>query len=148
MIAVDTNLLVYSHREDSPFHAAAKKAVETLRQGKTAWGIPWPCVHEFISIVTHPSIYKNPTPLEVALAAVNAWAATGNLVYLAEGDGYLKRLESVAVAGRVKGPKIHDARIAALCLFHGVNELWSAGRDFSAFPQLKTRNPLLGKALA
>lgn len=37
---------------------------------------------------------------------------------------------------------IHDVRIAALCLTHGVIELWSAGRDFGRFPALRTRNPL------
>jgi predicted nucleic acid-binding protein len=46
--------------------------------------------------------------------------------------------------GRVTGPRIHDARIAALCLHHGVRELSSADRDFSRFPRLATRNPLLG----
>jgi predicted nucleic acid-binding protein len=30
-----------------------------------------------------------------------------------------------------------------LCLQHGVRELWTADRDFSAFPQLKTHNPLV-----
>ena len=38
---------------------------------------------------------------------------------------------------------VHDARIAALCLSHGVRELWSADRDFSRFPALRTRNPLV-----
>jgi hypothetical protein len=43
----------------------------------------------------------------------------------------------------LEGSRIHDARIAAICLHHGVGELWSADRDFSAFPQLKVRNPLV-----
>jgi predicted nucleic acid-binding protein len=38
---------------------------------------------------------------------------------------------------------VHDARIAALCLQHGVRELWSADRDFNRFPALRTRNPLV-----
>ena len=46
-------------------------------------------------------------------------------------------------AGDIVGPKVHDARIAALCRFHGVRELWSADRDFSRFPDLKVRNPLV-----
>jgi uncharacterized protein len=46
-------------------------------------------------------------------------------------------------AGRVTGAKVRDARIAALCLCHGVSELWSADRDFSRFPELATRNPLV-----
>jgi hypothetical protein len=43
----------------------------------------------------------------------------------------------------VAGAKVHDARIAALCLSHGVAELWTADRDFSRFPSLTTRNPLI-----
>jgi len=43
----------------------------------------------------------------------------------------------------IEGPRVHDARIAALCLLHGVNELWSADRDFSRFPALEVRNPLV-----
>lgn len=43
-----------------------------------------------------------------------------------------------------EGPRVHEARIAALCLLHGVGELWSADRDFSRFPELEVRNPLVG----
>ena len=143
MIAVDTNLLVYSHRADSPFHQAAKELVERLRTQPAAWAIPWPCVHEFMSIVTHPAIFRSPTPLATALAAVDAWLAAGNLNLLSESEGYWERLRQLATAARLKGPRIHDARIAALCLHHGARELWTADRDFSAFPQLTTVNPLV-----
>lgn len=37
---------------------------------------------------------------------------------------------------------MYDARIAALCLFHGVRVLWSADRDFPRFPELAVVNPL------
>ena len=37
---------------------------------------------------------------------------------------------------------VHDARVAALCIAHGVTELWTADRDFGRFPDLVTRNPL------
>jgi predicted nucleic acid-binding protein len=43
----------------------------------------------------------------------------------------------------VTGPLVQDARIAALCLQHGVRELWTADRDFSRFPALGVRNPLV-----
>ena len=64
---------------------------------------------------------------------------------LAESPGYFDKLCDRAVAAKLFGPRIRDARIAALCLHHGVGELWSADRDFSAFPQLKVRNPLVKK---
>ncbi len=143
MIAVDANILVYAHREDSPFHDAAKNAIESLRQGSAPWAIPWPCVHEFIAIVTHPRIYNPPSSLTKALGFLDSLFASPQLNALTEGPGYFEKLRLLSTAAKVKEPRIHDARIAALCLHHGVNELWSADRDFSAFQQLKTQNPLI-----
>ena len=54
MIAVDTNLLVYAHREDSPWHDDAYARIRELAEGPASWGVPWPCIHEFLAIVTHP----------------------------------------------------------------------------------------------
>lgn len=142
MIAVDTNLLVYAHRTDSPFHAAASTLLHDLAEAKAAWAVPWPCVHEFLAIVTHPRVYRPPTPRTEAVAQVHAWLASPSVVLLHEGPGYLDILEELCVGGKVTGPAVHDARIAALCLFHGVRELWSADRDFSRHPRLRTRNPL------
>lgn len=143
MVAVDTNLLVYAHRTDAPFHDAARTLIESLAQGAAAWSIPWPCVHEFVAIVTSPRIFRTPTPLESAFDQLRELAALPQLVFLAEGDGYLARLEALALAGQVRGGAVHDARIAALCAYHGVTELWSADRDFSRFPALRVRNPLV-----
>lgn len=54
MIAGYTNLLVYAHREDAAFHDVALARVAELAEGANAWAIPWPCLHEFYAIVTHP----------------------------------------------------------------------------------------------
>ena len=67
MIALDTNVLVYAHREDSPWHEAAHARVAELAEGRAPWVIPWPCLHEFLAIVTHPRIYGPPTPLAAAI---------------------------------------------------------------------------------
>ena len=145
MIAVGTNLLVYAHREDSEFHSAAKESVDFLRHQPAPWAIPWPCIHEFIGIVTHPGIYKPASTLSEAFGFVDSLLASPQLHLLAESPGYFGKLREISVAAKLKGPRIHDARIAALCLHHGVSELWSADRDFSAFRQLKVRNPLVKK---
>ena len=145
MTAVDTNILIYSHREESPWHPQAKAQIETLRDNAAPWAIPWPCIHEFIAIVTNPRIFGAPTPLGTAFEAVRAWQAAGNLHVIAESPGYLEKLEQLARAANLAGARIHDARIAALCLHHGVRELWTADRDFSLFPQLNARNPLVPK---
>jgi uncharacterized protein len=143
MIAVDTNILVYAHREDAEWHDRAFDTLTGLAEGTAAWAIPWPCVHEFLAISTHPRIYAPPTPLPRALDQVAAWMASPSLVLLAESGAYWSVLGRLLKIGRVVGPKVHDARVAALCLHHGVRELWSADRDFALFPEIDVRNPLL-----
>ncbi len=143
MIAVDTNILVYAHREDSPFYEAAARRIAELAEGAGLWAIPWPCIHEFLAVVTHPRIYGPPTPLERALEQVDAWVESPSLVLLAEAETHWPTLRGLLSAGRIVGPQIHDARIAALCQQHGVRELWSADRDFSRFSNVTVVNPLL-----
>ncbi|MFQ5668236.1 MAG: TA system VapC family ribonuclease toxin [Candidatus Binatia bacterium] len=140
MIAVDTNLLLYAHREDAPWHKAATACLAELARG--SWAIPWPCIHEFLTIATHPRVFDPPSPLADALRAVDSWCSVGTLSLLHEVDGYWEVLAAMLRSSRVAGPKIHDARIAALCIQHAVSELWTADRDFSRFAGLTTRNPL------
>lgn len=144
MIAVDTNILVYAHRTDSAFHDRARSALESLAAGARSWAIPWPCAHEFFAIVTHPRIYKTATPPETAFAQLRAMHGLANLAFIAEADDRLEQLEPLALGAKVHGGAIHDARIAAICLSNGVAELWSADRDFTRFPALTVRNPLVG----
>jgi toxin-antitoxin system PIN domain toxin len=143
VIAVDTNLLVYAHREDSPWHEAAVRGLTGLAEGPASWAIPWPCVHEFLAIVTHPRIFRTPTPTARAAAAMAALFEAPRVVLLAETDGCWSVLRRLVEAGRLAGPIVHDARIAALCEVHGVETLWTADRDFSRFPGLRVRNPLI-----
>lgn len=144
MIAVDTNVLVYAHREDAQWHDVAFRRLADLAEGRAAWAIPWPCVHEFLAIVTHPRIFAPPSPLALAMDQVDAWLESPSLVVLGEADGYWPHLREKLDQGRVSGPRVHDARIAALCAQHGVRELWTADRDFGRFPGLNAINPLVG----
>jgi toxin-antitoxin system PIN domain toxin len=143
VIAVDTNILVYAHRQDTPWHARAAATVAGLAEGRSPWAIPWSCLHEFLAIVTHPSIYAPPTALEAALDQVEAWLESPTLHLLAETPEYWKHIRATVRSGRIAGPRVHDARIAALCLDHGVTELWTADRDFSRFRTLRVTNPLV-----
>lgn len=143
MIALDTNLLVYAHRVDHPFHAAAAQAVRQLAEGKAPWAIPWPCLHEFYSTVTKPRVFSPPSTSDEALRQIDIWLESPTLHLLSETPAHWPQLRTLLGKGKVQGALVHDARIAALCMTHGVRELWSADRDFSRFPALRTRNPLV-----
>lgn len=142
MIAVDTNILIYAHRGDSEWHARARDRIGSLASGRVSWGIPWPCVHEFLAIVSHPRIYDPPTTIADAAGQVDAWLASPVAALLGETDSHWNVLKDVLLAGRVRGPVVHDARVAAICMANGVTEFWTADRDFSRFPKLAVRNPL------
>lgn len=143
MIAVDTNILVYAHRRDSAWHAQARDRVGRLAEGRDSWLIPWPCVHEFLAIVTHPRIYVPPSSIEAAVRQVDYWIESPSLLLEGEAGDHWKTLRESILRGKVAGPMIHDARVAAICLTCGVDTLWSADRDFSRFPELHVVNPLL-----
>ena len=69
MIAVDTNILVYSHRREAAEHRVASATLRALAEGTSAWAIPWPCAYEFFSVVTNPRIFKG-----AASSPDQAWA--------------------------------------------------------------------------
>jgi toxin-antitoxin system PIN domain toxin len=142
MIAVDTNILVYAHRRESRHHRDAAAAVRKLAEGSGRWAIAWTCLYEFFSVVTNPRIWKDAasTP-EQAWRQMAAWMASPSLTLLSEPPDFASVLESFATRPRVRGPIVHDARVAALCVAHGVAELITADRDFALFPELPTSNP-------
>ncbi len=142
MIGTDANLLIYAHRTDSEWHEQARCCLTSLAEGRVAWGLPWPCVHEFLGIVTHPRIYDPPSTLDAAIEQVDVWLESPVVNLLTETYTHWELLKDLLRKGQVKGPMVHDARVAALCLGHGVTEFWTADRDFSRFPDLPTRNPL------
>ena len=143
MIGVDTNILVYAHRRGSPFHAGAAGALKQLAESRAPWALPWPCVHEFYSVVTHPRIYDPPSTTSQAIGQLGAWLESPSVVPISEGETYWPVLRDLLSRGKVIGPGVHDARIAALCGAHGVRELRTADRDFSRFPRLRGINPLV-----
>jgi toxin-antitoxin system PIN domain toxin len=143
MIGVDTNILVYAHRRDSPWHERAAGAIRRLAEGNARWALPWPCVHEFFAIVTHARIYDPPSTPDQAIAQLDAWFECPTLEPIGEELGYWDNLRDVLQKSKVAGLRVHDARLAAICLMHGVRELWTADRDFSRFKQIATKNPLL-----
>lgn len=144
MIAIDTNILVYAHRLDSPFFTAAGELLFNLARKSETWAISWPCLHEFYGVVTNSKMFADPTPPSRALDQIKALLESPSLVLLTETDRHWSVLHDIVAATQIRGIKIHDAKIAAICIQHGVRELWSADRDFSRFAGLKTVNPLMG----
>lgn len=143
MKAIDTNLLVYAHRADSAWHSRAKEFVESALTGKEKIGIPYHALVEFYGVVTNARIFKNPTAPEVAIKQCKNLIAAPAAEILTESNVSFEILAPLIVKSRVIGSAVYDARIAAVCLEHGVRLIYTLDRDFSRFAGLKVQNPLI-----
>jgi toxin-antitoxin system PIN domain toxin len=114
-----------------------------LAEGPVPWALPWPCVYEFVRVVTHPRVYHPPVPLDVALDDLAVILASPALVLLGETARHAEIMHALVRQAGATGNLIHDAHIAALCLEHGVTELLTGDRDFSRFPRLRVRDPFV-----
>jgi toxin-antitoxin system PIN domain toxin len=139
--AVDTNVLIYAEIVTSRHHEAASRLLRELSGDPRPWAIPWPCVYEFLRVVTHPRVYHPPAPLQVALADLRSILASPSLVLLSETPRHPEVMAGVLEASGAAGNLVHDAHIAALCLEHGISELLTGDRDFSRFPGLRVHHP-------
>ena len=144
MIAVDTNILVYAHRRESRYHEAAAAVLRTLAEGESIWAIPWPCCYEFLSVVTNRRIWRDhATTPQQGWRQLAAWTASPSVRLIGETEDFLETLSRFAQRPRVVGGMIHDARIAAICAAHGVDALLTRDRDFSLFPEIRTKDPTM-----
>ena len=141
MIALDTNILIYARREETPHHAQAKSLLRNLAEGDKPWALPWPCVYEFLRVITHPRVFDPPTELNAALEDFESLSESPTLIFLGEGPAHARYLWRVVSEGNTTGNLVHDAHIAALVIEHGVRELWTTDRDFARFPGISVKNP-------
>jgi uncharacterized protein len=141
MRAVDTNILVYAHRREALEHKAAVKLLTQLTTGAEPWVLPWPCIYEFLRVVTHPKVFHPPSPAGLAWDAVESLLSSPSLVYISEGDRHASILKELLAESPATGNLMHDAHIAALLIEHGVDEILTADEDFRRFRKLKVTNP-------
>lgn len=141
MQAVDTNILIYAEITSNSHHGQARQVLTELAEGAVPWALPWPCVYEFLRVVTHPRVFHPPVPLEIALTDLKAIMDSPSVLLLSETDRHVELMASIVKESGATGNLIHDAHIASLCLEHGVTELISADRDFLRFKSLKIVNP-------
>ena len=136
-LAIDTNVLVHAFREDAPRHALAKRVLESLLGAGRSLALPLPCLYEFLRIVTHANIFITPTPLGLALDALDRLLDAEGVWLLAPTQRHPQLLREVLIAGNATGNLVHDAHIAALMREHGVTDILTEDRDFHRFPGVR-----------
>ena len=142
MIAIDTNLLVYAHRQGAPQHEAAREAIRAALNDPRGWGICLPSVTEFWSIVTHPTIPGGPSSPSVVTHFFHYLLTEGHGAIWTPGSGFGQRLMRWAGSLNVRGRRIFDLQIAVIAFEHGVQEIWTHDGNFVSVPAVKVYDPI------
>jgi predicted nucleic acid-binding protein len=79
--------------------------------------------------------------MDRALSDLQKLLASPSLVLLSETARHMEIADRLIKESGVSGNLVHDAHIAALCLEHGVKEIYTGDRDFLRFPGLDVINP-------
>jgi len=140
VILPDVNILVYCSREDSPDHAAYKRWLDKVINGDQAFGLADMVLSSFLRIVTHPKIFKPPTPLPTAIAFVDALRSHPNRVTISPGTSHWSIFRTLCEKTNAKGNHVTDAYLAALAIESG-SEWITTDRDFSRYAGLQWRHP-------
>jgi toxin-antitoxin system PIN domain toxin len=136
MIAVDTNILVYAHREEFSLHLQAKDRLIALAENPDPWALPVFCMTEFLRVVTHPKLFDPPTAVEEAAAAIGNLLESPSLLVLTPGENFWRLLNDTIQRSGVRGNLIYDAQIVAVCREYGVADVLSEDRDFTRFDSI------------
>ena len=143
MQLVDVNVLVYAHREDVPDHAKYRGWLEAWLDSDAAFGMCDLVLSGFLRVVTHPRVFRRPTPIKPALEFASAIRSRPNCVPIAPGARHWELFTRLCSEVGARGNLIPDAYLAALAIESG-SEWISTDRDYSRFPGLKWRHPLGG----
>jgi toxin-antitoxin system PIN domain toxin len=137
LIAADTNLLVYAHREETPHHGAALARLTEMAEGSRAWGLPVFCLGEFLRVTTHPKLFSPPSTLETALGFLGGVLGSPSVRLLFPGDRHWPLLADACREGDARGNLVFDAQIVALLHEHGIEDIRTEDRDFDRFPRIR-----------
>ena len=132
MLMPDVNVLVHAHRKDEAWHEVYASWLSAVIDGAEPFLLSVLVAVAFVRIVTHPRIYADPTPLPVALAAIEHMATHPRCRLAVPTATHLDDVARLCRAAGATGKLVADAQHAALAISEG--GIWvSRDGDFGRF---------------
>jgi hypothetical protein len=138
LIAVDTNVIVYAHREELAQHRPARARLVSLAEGDELWAIPVFCLTEFARVATHAKVFDPPYSVAEIRQAIQRLLESPSLRLLHPGERFADLFLTAMAEANATGNLVFDAQIVAVCREHGVRALLTEDRDFARFPGFPT----------
>ena len=148
MVALDTSILAYAVNRYAPEHARAAEVVEELVNGEIPWALPWPVVHEFLRLVTHPHAVGRPHKPSEAWGFIGAVVASPTVRMLGPTGRHANVLSEVLGHAGGDDALPPGLEVAVILREHGLRELLSADRGMRGFPVLAVHDPVHGETWA
>lgn len=140
MIALDSNILIYAHRQGAPEHQRALAVIAEAAASTGGWGFSVYSVGELYRVVTHELATGGPSrPADVRHYLETLEAAGGRV--LNPDPGFATRLLKTAEDLDLTGRRIYDLQIALTVREAGAREIWTNDRGFVSVPGLRVVNP-------
>ncbi|HVC14529.1 MAG TPA: type II toxin-antitoxin system VapC family toxin [Acidimicrobiales bacterium] len=141
MRGVDVNVLVFAHRADAERHSEYRDWLEEANRGDEPLGLSGLVFSGFLRIVTHPRVFRDPTPVDAALQFVDAVRSSPAVMPLEPGPRHWAIFSQLCRHAGARGNQVPDAFLAALAMEAGASWV-SADRGFARFPGLRWVHPL------
>ena len=140
MRCVDVNVLVDAHRKDAPNHAQARAWLDAARRGREPLGVPSASASGFLRVVTHARVFRDPTPIPIALATVDAVLSSPAASLVEPGPRHWSIFRELCTSLELRGNDVADAYLAAIALEQGATWVTS-DRGFARFADLRIERP-------
>lgn len=138
---LDANVLLRLYQPSSPEFSSVRRAVNSLHRANVALYYPSQNIVEFWNVSTRP-VAQNGYGLSPAETNEVARQIEKAFILLPDIEAIHHEWRRLVSAYAVSGTKVHDARIVAAMIVHGVRHILTLdGRDFDRYADIVTVPP-------
>jgi toxin-antitoxin system PIN domain toxin len=141
VLLADVNVFLYAHRPESARHDEYRRWLEVSLTGPEPFGVSEIVLSSFLRIATHHRVYREPTPVEVALEFCRAVVEAPSAVRIRPGPDHWELFTALVTEAGARGNLVPDAYLAALALESGATWV-TTDRGFARYPRLRWTTPL------
>lgn len=142
MYLADTNILLRFLLRNDPAYPAIRQAVRTLKnRGEQIVTTPQNMA-EFWNVCTRPTAVRGGLGLSVEATEMRLRLLERHFPVLPDSPSVYERWKALVRAHKVIGLNVHDARLVAAMLVHGVTHILTENiKDFGRYPTVSAVAP-------